>query len=87
MSILNALRSGKFSSDRTIQEYAENIWKIKSCEVPKPSGSVEQRHISYIDTNKMKWNWKCLWKYEKYWKWVNILLVFKGLLAYKWISD
>jgi starch phosphorylase len=29
-SILNVSRSGKFSSDRTIQEYADDIWNIKS---------------------------------------------------------
>ena len=28
MSLLNIARSGKFSSDRTIREYAEQIWKI-----------------------------------------------------------
>lgn len=33
MSILNALRTGKFSSDRTIQEYAKNIWHIKPIKV------------------------------------------------------
>jgi starch phosphorylase len=28
MSILNVARSGKFSSDRTIREYAEEIWRV-----------------------------------------------------------
>lgn len=34
MSIKSAARMGKFSSDRSIQEYAENIWKINPCIVP-----------------------------------------------------
>jgi starch phosphorylase len=29
MSILNAIRMGKFSSDRTIREYCEQIWKVQ----------------------------------------------------------
>jgi starch phosphorylase len=29
MSILNAARTGKFSSDRTIREYCDHIWKVE----------------------------------------------------------
>jgi starch phosphorylase len=32
-AILNVACSGKFSSDRTIKEYAEEIWKVKPCPV------------------------------------------------------
>ncbi|KAK8692614.1 hypothetical protein V6N13_076070 [Hibiscus sabdariffa] len=31
MSILSAAGSGRFSSDRTIQDYAENTWGVKPC--------------------------------------------------------
>jgi glucan phosphorylase len=30
---LNTAGSGKFSSDRTIAEYATGIWKVKPCPV------------------------------------------------------
>ena len=36
MSILNALRMAKFSSDRTIQEYCDEIWKVKAVSVNIP---------------------------------------------------
>ena len=29
MAILNVAHSGKFSSDRTIKEYADEIWNLK----------------------------------------------------------
>ena len=34
MSIMSTAGSGKFSSDRTIREYAEEIWHTKACVVP-----------------------------------------------------
>jgi starch phosphorylase len=33
-AILNVAGSGKFSSDRTIAEYATDIWEVKPCPVP-----------------------------------------------------
>jgi starch phosphorylase len=32
-AVLNVARSGKFSSDRTISEYAESIWGAMPCPV------------------------------------------------------
>lgn len=39
MSIMNALRTGKFSSDRTIHEYAKHIWNIKPIKVSEALNS------------------------------------------------
>jgi len=37
MALANALFTGKFSSDRTIHEYAKDIWDIEAYEIPGPS--------------------------------------------------
>jgi starch phosphorylase len=33
-AILNVAASGKFSSDRTIAQYAAEIWNVEPCPVP-----------------------------------------------------
>ncbi len=38
MSIMATSGSGKFSTDRTIDEYAKQIWHAEPCEVPNPTG-------------------------------------------------
>ena len=35
-AILNVGHSGKFSSDRTIEEYAADIWGAEPCSVDQP---------------------------------------------------
>src|ERR1035438_755267 len=34
-AILNVASSGKFSSDRTIAEYAADIWRVQPCPIPQ----------------------------------------------------
>jgi starch phosphorylase len=34
MAVRNIAASGKFSSDRTISEYAADIWGVEPCAIP-----------------------------------------------------
>ena len=43
MSINGALKMGKFSSDRTINEYASDIWDIERVKIPAPSATALSR--------------------------------------------
>jgi len=45
-SITTAVTTAKFSSDRTIRQYAEEIWKIEPVAIPMPSLKPEKRQKS-----------------------------------------
>ena len=49
MAIEGVALSGKFSSDRTIQEYCDDIWKIEPVQIPKPSLNPNTRVRSYAN--------------------------------------
>ncbi len=42
-AILNVACSGKFTSDRTIQEYVDEIWKLDKVVIPKPAVVSEKK--------------------------------------------
>ena len=47
MSIHGTAYSGKFSSDRTIQEYCQDIWDVKPVSIPKPTTDPNDRTRSF----------------------------------------
>jgi len=51
--IENICHMGYFSSDRSINDYALNIWNIEPLEVPKPSLTKDARFISTNSLNKL----------------------------------
>jgi len=48
MSILGVSRSAKFSSDRTIEEYCDSIWKVDRIPIPTPSDSERVRSFCKV---------------------------------------
>jgi starch phosphorylase len=47
MAITNVAKSAKFSSDRTIQEYCQQIWKIGPNKIPDPASDPNKRVRSF----------------------------------------
>ena len=55
MTIKNIATVGKFSSDRTIQEYAKDIWGAVPCPVPaKPAGSAPAKLVDPVPVKVAK---------------------------------
>jgi starch phosphorylase len=48
MSVIGVSKSAKFSSDRTIQEYCDSIWKVERVPIPTPSDTERVRSFSNI---------------------------------------
>jgi hypothetical protein len=49
MAIEGIAYSGKFSSDRTIQEYCQDIWKVNPVSIPKPTLNPQARVRSFAN--------------------------------------
>jgi len=53
MAIQGVAYSGKFSSDRTIQEYCDEIWKVEAMPIPKPTTTAGARVRSFANLNEI----------------------------------
>lgn len=53
MAIEGIAYSGKFSSDRTIQEYCTEIWKVSPVSIPKPTTNANARVRSFANLAEM----------------------------------
>jgi len=53
MAITGVARSGKFSSDRTIQEYCTQIWKIAPSRIPNPADDPSKRVRSFPNLTQL----------------------------------
>ena len=49
MAIEGVAKSGKFSSDRTISEYASEIWNIQAVPTPAPAKDPKARVRSFAN--------------------------------------
>ena len=52
-TLYSLCRMGFFSTDRSIQNYAESIWDIKPIELPKPCNEISKRVISTGNLKKI----------------------------------
>ena len=51
-SINCVTNSGRFSSDRTVNEYAEEIWEVQELSIPKGSATPIERIKSFPNITK-----------------------------------
>ena len=49
MAIIGVAKSGFFSSDRTINEYATQIWNLEPVPIPQPTSDPKKRVRSYAN--------------------------------------
>ncbi|MDE5778128.1 MAG: glycogen/starch/alpha-glucan phosphorylase [Lachnospiraceae bacterium] len=52
MAMMNTACAGKFSSDRTIEQYAKEIWNLEQVEVKMPKESVNENFTGKVSVNR-----------------------------------